>query len=103
MNSTCKLFLGLMAWSLLNIVAEARDGQCDGLPVERQSPIDIKTSTTKCSEMGSIYVPETTCNDVRLVNHAGHTAQLELDECDYTIESGPFVGQYSILQAHFHW
>ncbi|CAH1800453.1 unnamed protein product, partial [Owenia fusiformis] len=130
---TIKLFLGLLAaWSLLYIAAEAgyvssssssirsrrsnsrrrysyvirygRERQCYGLPAERQSPIDIETSATKCLwKLGRMYIPKYTCKDVHLVNDGGHTAQLELDKCDYTIQGGPLVGQYSVLQAHFHW
>ncbi|CAH1800454.1 unnamed protein product, partial [Owenia fusiformis] len=102
---TIKLFLGLLAaWSLLYIAAEAGERQCYGLPAERQSPIDIETSATKCLwKLGRMYIPKYTCKDVHLVNDGGHTAQLELDKCDYTIQGGPLVGQYSVLQAHFHW
>ncbi|CAH1800456.1 unnamed protein product, partial [Owenia fusiformis] len=97
------LFLGLLtAWALLNIVVGVGESECDGLPAERQSPIDIETSETKCLKLSLIYIPKKTCEDVHLVNEGGHTAQLELDKCDYTILVG-LLGAYSVLQAHFHW
>ncbi|CAH1779619.1 unnamed protein product [Owenia fusiformis] len=89
---------------LCRVVSAKR--QCAGLPTNgRQSPINIDEANTKCLKNGDIRVsiPSNTCNRVLLKNKGGHTAQLELGKCDYSISGGGLVGTYSVLQAHFHW
>lgn len=71
----------------------------------RQSPIDIKTSTTtydeKLTPLKLKYDPSTSLD----IQNNGHSFQVSFvdDQNSSTLTGGPVTGTFRLKQFHFHW
>ncbi|XP_053251716.1 carbonic anhydrase 13-like [Podarcis raffonei] len=72
---------------------------------DRQSPIDIRTETTKYDPTLRPLYPNYDPSSAKVILNNGHSTSVEFDDTENksVLSGGPLIGNYRLRQIHFHW